>query len=270
MNNWSKYFFVLGAPLCLILRIFLIFTNMNPETGFYLTGGFGVSFYHTLLILCLGIIIFHGLFKMKPRDFSVRKPALLSLASAFCGMMILLTSGFSFLDFLGEMFRWSDPVKHLLGSIPTAVWQLVRLLIGLSAGSNLLSYAIAGGKLFRRSALLMTTSIWTMIYAVEQFMALPQIADMSDRVLWMLTLLFFSLAMIGQARIIRNVKPEKGAKYLCAYGFSCAFCGLVLGISQIVTLQRVCTIDTMQWVLTTSMGLHALVMALSCHCEGDK
>ena len=64
MNNWSKYFFVLGAPLCLILRIFLIFTNMNPETGFYLTGGFGLSFYHTLLILCLGIIIFHGLFKM--------------------------------------------------------------------------------------------------------------------------------------------------------------------------------------------------------------
>ena len=270
MNNWSKFFFLLGAPICLALRIFFIFTNMNPETGFYLHGGFGVSFYHTLLLLCLGIIILGGLFVMKPRDFDVRKPAILSLVSALCGLMILLTSGLEFLDFLGEMFRWSNPIRRLLNSIPTALWELGRLLIGLSAGANLLSYAIAGGKMFRRSAMLLTTSIWAMIYAVQQFMAYPQIADMSDRVLWILSLLFFSLAMAGQARIVRNVKPEKGAKYLCAYGYACAFCGLILGISQIVTLQRVSTLDTMQWLLTTAMGAHALVMAWSCHMEGDK
>ena len=270
MNNLSKYFFVLGAPICLALRCFLIFTNSDPETGFYLTGGFGVSFYHTLLLLCLAIIIIGGLFVVKPRDFDVRKPALLSLASAFCGVMLLMVSALGFMDFLGEMFRWSDPIGRLMRSIPTAVGELVRLLIGLSAGANLLSYAIAGGKMFRRSAVLLTTAIWSMIYAVEQFMAFPQIADMSDRVLWLLTLLFFSMAMIGQARIIRNVKPEKGAHYLCAFGFACAFCGLVLGLSQIITLQKVATIDTMQWLLTTSMGAHALVMAWSCHCGNEK
>ena len=150
-----------------------------------------------------------------------------------------------------------------------ALVQLLRLFIGLSAGASLLSFAITGGKMFRRSGILIMPAIWTMVYTVEQFMAHPQIADMSDRMLWLLTLLFFSMTMIGQARIIRNVKPEKGAKYICAFGYACALCGLLLGLSQIITMQKVCTIDTLHWVLTTCMGFHGLVMALSCHSKTE-
>ncbi len=268
--NWSKFFFGLGGSFCLALRIFMIFTNMDPETGFYLYNGFALSFYHTIFALSLVGMIGYGLFFMKPRDFEIRKPALTGLASAACGLMILLTSAMGFFSYLKEMFRWSNPVSHLLDNLPVVLMELLLLLIGLSAGASFLSYAISSGKMLRRSGLLMTPAIWTMIYTVEQFMAYPQIADMSDRLLWLLTLIFFAMAMIGQARIIRNVKPEKGAKYLCAFGYACGLCGLVLGISQLVTFQRVSTLDTMQWLLTTTMGAHALLMAFSCHDMAEK
>ena len=268
--NWSKLFFGVGGGICLLLRIFMIFTNMDPSTGFYLQGGFVLSFYNTLLFLSLLIIIGYGLFVMKPSAFHVNKPALLSFAAAFCGVMILLNSGFGFIDFLSEIFRWNDPVRYITDNVLPVVLQLLRLLIGLSAGASLISYAITGGNMLKRSGFLLTPAIWTMIYTVERFMAYPQVADMSDRVLWLLTLLFFTLTMIGQGRIIRGIKAEKGVKYVCAYGFACAFCGLVLGFSQLVTMQRVSTLDTMEWALTTSMGLHALFMALSCHVSSEK
>ncbi|MBQ9970435.1 MAG: hypothetical protein IJP15_08110 [Oscillospiraceae bacterium] len=268
--NWSKLFFGVGGIICLLLRVFLIFTNIDPTTGFYVHGGFVLSFYSTLLILSLLIIVGYGLFVMKPSAFRVNQPALLSFASAFCGTMILLNSGLGFIDFLSEIFRWSDPMGYVTDNVLLVVLQLLRLLIGLSAGASLISYAITGGNMLRRSGFLLTPAVWTMIYTVERFMAYPQIADMSDRVLWLLTLLFFTLTMIGQARIIRGVKAEKGVKYVCAYGFACAFSGLILGISQLVTMQNVSTLSTMEWVLTTSMGLHALMMALSCHTGEEK
>lgn len=268
--NWSKLFFGVGGGICLLLRIYLILTNMDPVTGFYLSGGFAVSFYNTLLTLSLVIIIGYGLFKMKPDDFDVKKPALLTISASLSGLAILLVSGMGFLDFLSDVFRWSNPVNYLLDSKLTVLLQLLRLFIGLSAGAALLSFAITGGRMFRRSGMLITPALWTMIYTIQQFMEYPQVADMSDRVLWVLCLLFFALAMIGQARIIRGVKPEKGSKYLCAYGYACALCGLLLGISQAVTLQKVCTIETMQWLLTTCMALHALAMAMSCRSEVDK
>lgn len=268
--NWSKLFFGIGGGICLLLRIYLILTNMDPTTGFYLSGGFAVSFYNTLLTLSLIIIISYGLFKIKPHDFDVKKPILVTIASSLCGLAILLVSGISFFDFLSHIFRWSDPITYLMNSKLTVLFQLLRLLIGLSAGAALLSFAIRGGRMVRRSGMLITPALWALIYAVDQFMAYPQIADMSDRVLWLLCLLFFSLAMIGQARIIRGIKPEKGSKYLCAYGYACALCGLLLGISQTVTMEKVCTIETMQWILTTCMALHALAMASSCRMEGEK
>ncbi len=268
--NWSKLFFGVGGGICLLLRIFLIFSNMNPDTGFYLHGGFVLSFYTTLMILSLLIIIGYGLFVMKPSEFRVNKPALLAFASGFCGVMILLNSGLGFMDFLSDIFRWSDPMSYISDNVLTVVLQLLRLLIGLSAGASLISYAITGGNMLRRSGFLLTPALWTLIYTVERFMAYPQIADMSDRVLWLLTLLFFTLTMIGQGRIIRGINAEKGVKYICAYGFACAFCGLILGLSQLVTLQRVSTLETMEWALTSSMGLHALMMALSCHASREK
>lgn len=268
--NWSKLFFGVGGGICLLLRVFLIFNNMDPSTGFYRYGGFVVSFYGTLLLLCLLIVVGYGLFVMKPSEFRVNKPLLLTIASAFCGVMILINSGLNFIDFLGGIFHWSDPVAYLTDNIITVVVQLIRLLIGLSAGASLVSYAITGGSMLRRSGFLLTPAVWTMIYTVEHFMTYPQIADMSDRVLWLLTLLFFTLTTIGQARIIRGVKAEKGVKYVCAYGYGCAFCGLLLSLSQLITMQRVCTLETMEWVLTSSMALHALMMALSCHIADKK
>lgn len=268
--NWSKLFFGVGGGLCLLLRVFLIFNNMDPTTGFYRHGGFVLSFYGTLMLLSLLIIIGYGLFVMKPSEFRVNKPALLAVASAFCGVMILMNSGITFIDFLSKIFYWSDPIKYLTDHIVTVLAQLFRLLIGLSAGASLVSYAITGGSMLRRSGFLLTPAIWTLLYTVEHFMSYPQIADMSDRVLWLLALLFFTLTMLGQARIIRGVNAEKGVKYICAYGFACAFCGLLLGLSQIITMQRVSTLETMEWVLTSSMGLHSLMMALSCHPEFER
>lgn len=267
--NWSKLFCGIGLVICLALRVFLIFTSVDPITGFYSGGGFAVSFYNTLLLLSLLIIVGYGLFVMKPGEFHVKIPALLTVSSAVCGLMILVISGIEFRTFLQELFYWGNPLLRLMNMKMAALVQLLRLFIGLSAGASLLSFAITGGKMFRRSGILIMPAIWTMVYTVEQFMAHPQIADMSDRMLWLLTLLFFSMTMIGQARIIRNVKPEKGAKYICAFGYACALCGLLLGLSQIITMQKVCTIDTLQWVLTTCMGFHGLVMALSCHSKTE-
>ena len=268
--NWSKLFFAVGGGLCLLLRVFLIFNDMDRSTGFYRHGGFALSFYGTLMLLSLLIIIGYGLFVMKPSEFRVNKPLLLTIAATFCGVMILMNSGMNFVNFLPEIFRWSDPVRYLSNNLDTVLAQLFRLLIGLSAGASLISYAITGGSMLRRSGFLLTPAIWTMLYTVEHFLAYPQIADMSDRVLWLLTLLFFALTMLGQARIIRGVNPEKGVKYICAYGFACGFCGLILGLSQLITLQRVSTLETMEWVLTFSMALHALMMALSCHPSTEK
>lgn len=268
--NWSKFFFGVGGLICLALRIFLVFTNIDPDSGFFISNGIAVSFYNTMLLLALLIIVGYGLFRMKPKDFVVKQPVLLTLASAACGIAILLSTGFTFIDYLKSIFQYSDPLSHLSGNVFAVVLEIVRLFLGLTAGATLLSFAISGGKLFRRSGMLLTPAVWTLIYLIQQFLAYPQIADMSDRVLWMLTLLFFTLAMVGQARIIRNVKPQKGAKYVCAYGYAAALCGLVLGISQLVTMQKVCTIETNQWLLTTAMALHSLAMASSCQIEGEK
>ncbi len=268
--NWSKFFFVLGGAFCLVLRIFMIFTNMDPETGFYLTNGFALSFYHTIFGLSIIGMIVYGLFFMKPRGFDVKKPKLLSLTLALCGFMILYTCAMDFLGYLKQMFLWSNPVDLLMENLPNVLLELLILLIGLSAGASFLSYAISGNRTLRRSGLLITPSIWTMIYTLEQFMEYPQIADMSDRLLWLLTLLFFALTMIGQARIIRNVHPEKGVKYLCAYGYACALCGLILGVSQLVTFQRVSTLDSSHWILASCMGIHSLVMSLGALDMADK
>ncbi len=268
--NWSKFFFVLGGSVCLVLRIFMIFTNMNPETGFYLSNGFTLSFYHTIFGLSLTGIIIYGLYFMKPWGFEVKRPNVLSITIALCGSMILYTSAFDFLKYLREMFLWNNPMDLLKENLPNVLLELLVLLIGLSAGASFLSYAISGNKTLRRSGLLITPAIWTMIYTLEQFMEYPQIADMSDRLLWLLTLLFFSLAMIGQARVIRNVKPEKGVKYLCAFGYACALCGLVLGISQLVTFQHVSTLKSREWILAACLSVHALTMASSCVDSNSK
>ena len=160
--NWSKLFFGVGGIICLLLRVFLIFTNIDPTTGFYVHGGFVLSFYSTLLILSLLIIVGYGLFVMKPSAFRVNQPALLSFASAFCGTMILLNSGLGFIDFLSEIFRWSDPMGYVTDNVLLVVLQLLRLLIGLSAGASLISYAITGGNMLRRSGFLLTPAVWTM------------------------------------------------------------------------------------------------------------
>lgn len=267
--NWSKYFCGMGLAICLALRVLLIFTNIDPVSGFFGSNSIVVSFYNTMVMLILTISVVYGLFFMKPSEFSVRKPILTTLASAVCGLTILGVSVLSFRDFLHDLFRWSNPLDALTEYPMASVLQLLRLLIGIIAAASLLSLAISGGKMFRRSGLLLAPAIWTMVYTVEQFMAYPQIADMSDRVLWMLSLIFFAMTMLGQARIIRGVNGQKGARYVCAFGYACGFCGLLLGGSQIITLQKVCTIETMQWVLTTAMALHATAMAASCHIKED-
>ncbi len=267
--NWSKYFCGMGLAVCLALRVFLIFTNIDPVTGFYSSNSIAVSFYNTMVLLILLISIVYGLFFMKPTEFHVKKPLLTSLASAVCGLTILAVNVLNFRDFLHEMFRWSNPIYYLSEYPMDAVLQLARLLLGIIAAAPLLSLAISGGRLFRRSGLLLAPAIWTMLYTLEQFMLYPQIADMSDRVLWLLSLVFFTMTMLGQARIIRGVNVQKGARYVCAFGYVCGFCGLLLGISQIITLQKACTLDTMQWVLTTTMALHATAMAYSCQIQED-
>lgn len=268
--NWSKLFFGVGGSICLCLRIYLILTCMDPLTGFYSSGSFAVSFYNTLLALSLLIIIGYGLFVMKPSDFQVKKPALLTVVSSLCGLLILMTSAFRFMGSLSELFQWSDPLFHLMNNKLSMLFQLLYLLLGLSAGASLLSFAMTGGKMFRRSGMLITPSLWCMVYTMQQFLTYPQIADMSDRVLWLLSLLFFAMTMVGQARIIRGIQVEKGAKYVCAFGYACALCGLLLGISQIVTMEKVSTLARSQWILTTSMALHALVMAWSCQIQEQK
>jgi len=267
--NWSKYFCGMGLAICLALRVFLIFTNIDPVSGFYTSNSIAVSFYNTMVLLILLISVVYGLFFMKPTEFHVKKPVLTTMAAAICGLTILAVSVLTFRDFLHELFRWSNPLEQLTEYPVDAVVQLLRLLLGIIAAASLLSLAISGGKLFRRSGLLLAPAIWTMLYTVEQFMLYPQIADMSDRVLWLLSLCFFAMTMLGQARIIRGVNGQKGARYVCAFGYACGFCGLLLGGSQIITLQRVCTIETMQWVLTTAMALHATAMAYSCQIKED-
>lgn len=267
--NWSKYFCGMGLAICLALRVFLIFTNIDPVTGFYSSNSIAVSFYNTMILLILLISVGYGLFLMKPTEFQVKKPIVTSLASAVCGLTILGVSVLSFRSYLHELFRWSNPLDQLTEYPMEGVLQLLRLLIGIIAAASLLSLAISGGKLFRRSGLLLAPAIWTLIYTVNQFMAYPQIADMSDRVLWLLSLIFFAMTMLGQARIMRGVNGQKGARYVCAFGYACGFCGLLLGGSQIITLERVCTIDTMQWVLTTAMALHATAMAYSCQISEE-
>lgn len=267
--NWSKYFCGMGLAICLALRVFLIFTNMDPVSGFYISNSIAVSFYNTMVLLILLISVGYGLFFMKPTEFQVKKPVMTTLASALCGLMILVVSVLSFRDYLHDLFNWSRPLLYLTENPMSAVLQIVRLLLGIIATASLLSLAISGGKLFRRSGLLLAPAIWTMVYTIEQFMAYPQIADMSDRVLWLLSLVCFAMTMLGQARIIRGVNGQKGARYVCAFGYACGFCGLLLGSSQIITLQRVCTIDTIQWLLTTAMALHASAMAYSCQIKED-
>lgn len=262
-NNWSKLFCALGFVGCLALRVALIFTNLDPESGFYSPGSALPSCFTVLLLCCLILIVGYGLLKSRSR-FQVRQPKLLILPAALCGLGILAVSILCFRDYLGQLFLWNDPLDELLDNIPMALLQGLQLLLGLIAGASQLSLALSGGRAFRRTGILLCPALWGILYAIRQFMTYPQIADMPDRLLWLLTLLFFSLAMVGQARVLRQVDAAKGARYLNAYGYAAALCGLLLCLSQAVTLQRVSSLETYQWIFAGVLGLHCLSMALCC------
>lgn len=263
--NWSKYFFIIGLAVCLPLRIFLVFRGIDPATGFYDSNSFTVPLYNTLLLLCLVIMVGYGMFRMRPASFEPKNKPVLSAASLVMGAAVLLQSAMSFWRFLRLLMEWQDPLSYLTAHMLPALGRLLFLFLGLAASATFFSFAMgySGGKPVRRTAALLMPSVWAIVYCAQQFMAYPQIADFSDRVLWLLTLLFFSLFLLGQARIIRQINPVKGVRYLTAFGFSGALCGILLGLSQLFTLQKVSTLPISQWVLAALCGAYSLIFALN-------
>ena len=269
--NWSKLLFLIGLVLCLPLRIFLIFTNINPETGFYLSGGFWVSLYTTILVICLLGIVGYGLFRMRPVPLELKNPKLLSVASLLIGCLVLVHSASVFWNFVQDLFPWRDFSYFLSGNLVSSLMELLRLLIGLAAAASFFSFAISyiGGRSSQKTAALLTPALWTMLYCGEQFMDYPQIADMSDRVLWFLTIALFTMMLIGQGRVVRNVQPQKGARYISAFGYSCALCGALLGFSQLITLQRASTLPTPQWGMAFCFGIYAFLLAQNTRIDAE-
>lgn len=266
--NFSKLFFALGGIVCLALRIFLIFNNnINPATGFFAGGNFSVSFYNTFLALCLVIIVLYGLFKSNPTHFKVKNPLIFGISSALCGIVILAVSAREFLGVVQTIFSYVSPEIYIKDSLLYIVYEIFRLFLGIASAATFISFSISNNTFFRHSGLLLCPSIWTFLYALQQFKSYPQIADMSDRVLWFLTIGFFCLNMLGEARIFRSLNSKKGMKYVNAYGYSCALCGFVLLFSQLITLQRVATLDISQYVLAGAMAFQALISAQSISSE---
>lgn len=269
--NWSKLLFCVGIVLCLPLRVFLVLKNVDPETGFYLSSGFTVSFYTTLLLAALVIIVGYGLFRMEPTGFTVKRPKLLSIISLLTGGMVLVHSADSFWKFIQEVLSWHDVIGYLMDSKFMALGNLLFLFVGLGAAAAFFSLAIGywGGNHLQKTGSLLMPALWSMIYCGKQFISYPQIADMSDRVLWFLAISFFTLLLIGQARVIRGVNPQKGVRYITAFGYGAALTGITLGVSQIVTLQKISTLPANQWRLALCFGIYGLLLATSCRAVGE-
>ena len=266
--NFSKLFFVLCSVVCLALRVFLIFNNnINPATGFFAGGDFAVSFYNTFLFMCMGIIILYGLFKSNPTHFKVKNPIIFGLSSTLCGIVILAVTAREFLGVTQTIFSYVNPEIYIQDNVLHIIYEISKLFLGIASGATFISFSISNNTLFRHSGLLLCPSIWTFLYSLQQFKSYPQIADMSDRVLWFLTIVFFCLNMIGEARIFRTINTKKGMKYVNAYGYSCALCGFVLLFGQLFTLNRVATLDITQYFLAGAMALQAFVSAQSISSE---
>lgn len=260
--NRSKLIFLIGMVVCLPLRVWHKFSNIDSATGFYLNKDVTVTAYYGILSVSLIGILCFSLFLMRNKTFAISASRTLSVLSVAVGIAILASGGLQAWQFYQNYISVSGQAGLL---VPTV---LIGILFFFSVFSGVVFLRLAIGYAKeditnRGSYTFLIPILWALAYCVLMYTDYPQIADMPDRVLYLFCLLSFTVFLVGQGRILSDVNMDKGVCYVCGFGLTTALSGLLLIVGEAVSFTKGTTLPLFDLALAFCISVYALVFSWS-------
>lgn len=263
--NWSKFFLAVGTVLCLPLYIYFRIFNIDPATGFFLQKGFLTVFYYTILTVCLAGAVVFGLWGKPVPAFAPQKKRLLAVPAVILGLLTVL-EGFSLAkNYLDFAFSFSSPVDAILFEPFSFVLTLAQVLLAACGAFGFFACGIHffwGSKTTANLFCLFASPVWMGVFTAKMFMEYPQIASFPDRALWFTCLVFFTLFLVGQSRIMSGLVPQKGCRYVTAFGTGCALTGTVLIAGTVLSFHFNSTLPLLHLLFVAAAAGYALLFLL--------
>lgn len=256
--NGSKWIFIIGLVACLPFRIWHKATNIDPITGFFLEKDITVSIFYGILALSLVLIICFSLFLLRNKKFSISANRALSVLSLAVGISIIANGGLE----LYESYSKLDPLNTLVPSIIMGTLFFISLFAGIVFIRLCIGYA-KEDITNRGSYTFLIPIIWGLAHCVVMYIDYPQIADMPDRVLYLICLLSFTVFLVGQGRIMSDVNMDKGVCYVSGFGMVAAFSGILMVTGEVSALLKGFTLPIFDLILACFISLYSLVFSWS-------
>ena len=209
-KNRPLFFSLAGcAAVCLILRVVLKLTAVDPATGFYEGGGALPLVFNILLGVSVLLLLAAGyLSGRRTRGASVTFTIPLRALAFAAGISLAV---WAFLN-----------VEGILEILPEVLTPDSRLLFKLFYCLFVVLFRLvlreAHGYLRMNGWLMLLPLVWEIGELLSSFMAYTALRNVSDQMLTIVMLILMAPFLLAHARILSGVGAEKGVRQLLFFG----------------------------------------------------
>ena len=230
-----------GLVVCIPFRLVQLFTNIEPNTGFFIENNWTVyCFYAVVVLFVIVLAVVAGSFGKIPASRPVlRRDKTLVICSflfavgiaydvifALAKVMRALTDGSLANGFFSVMFT-DGMFAQLLQAICGMAACIYIVLVALSYVGEKATYCD-----YRFLAIM--PLFWALFRMVSRFMTKISFTMVSELLLELLMLAFMLLFLMSFARVSAQVNQKGEMKKLVRYGMPAAFLALLIGITRLV------------------------------------
>lgn len=230
-----------GLVVCIPFRLVQLFTNIEPNTGFFIENNWTVyCFYAVVVLFVIALAVVSGSFGKIPASRPVlRRDKTLAICSflfavgiaydvifALAKVMRALTDGSLSNGFFSVMFT-DGMFAQLLQAICGMAACIYIILVALSYVGEKATYCD-----YRFLAIM--PLFWALFRMVSRFMTKISFTMVSELLLELLMLAFMLLFLMSFARVSAQVNQKGEMKKIVRYGMPAAFLALLIGITRLV------------------------------------
>lgn len=216
--------FYVALFFCGITRVYLKYTSIDPETGFYSRGGALPYAFGGVLAAVAVLIFLQYILRRSDHDYPV-----LRLNRALGVIAVLV--GVSIIFYMFEVLRLFsfgtlNPGVQLgkISLIVTALFGELSALAFLMIGVR----GIISPRGMHGGLLPLIPGLWQLVTLVSKFNAYPTLVTISDNLLAVMFTLFAATFLVGHARTLSGLARTDGRNYTIPTGLCTALFGFVL------------------------------------------
>lgn len=264
----KKLVFSAALIVCILLRVYLKLSAIDPATGFY-TGNLAVSsiFNWITAIACIGLLLMGWFSSNKSHSPRLHKDFGVRVFSVLTGISTFVFIGSTFQKQVDDLLTLTYGSSMISSLLLSAVGIFCLIVAPVVSGFLFLTVGIKGCSKHYHGALFLFPILWQTALLLSTFMSYTLMRSVSDQLLMIVSLLFIIPFLLANGRILSGTNAEKGAHQLSMFGLPFALVAVPSSIGILSSAVSGKTVmigpSVFAAVFYLCIGLYAIAMVFS-------